>query len=252
MKLQSLMLRNSLFLLTLILALPAFWAAAQTKPDSASAQEKHSMRQQGFRPLPRNDAGLEAAQEGPEFLRHRQDWLFKPRAFPLGFIPQGARERALQKKAQMYQREGRLSLFSVPGGPGFVVPPLGPTSAWFSIGPQPTSSSFFPPFTSGRVTALAVNPNNSNNVYLGGADGGLWVSADGGTAWTPLTDNPPNTGIPSVAVGSETRTIGNLDPAELDLFAKQLQVVPRVGLVPFTWPPAKIISAAKTFTAKGF
>ena len=70
MKLQSLMLRNSLFLLTLILALPAFWAAAQTKPDSASAQEKHSMRQQGFRPLPRNDAGLEAAQEGPEFLRH--------------------------------------------------------------------------------------------------------------------------------------------------------------------------------------
>ncbi len=202
MKLQSLMLRNSLFLLTLILALPAFWAAAQTKPDSASAQEKHSKRQQGFRPLPRNDAGLEAAQEGPEFLRHRQDWLFKPRAFPLGFIPQGARERALQRKAQMYQREGRLSLFSVPGGPGFVVPPLGPTSAWFSIGPQPTSSSFFPPFTSGRVTALAVNPNNSNNVYVGGADGGLWVSADGGTAWTPLTDNPPNTGIPSVAVGA--------------------------------------------------
>src|SRR5713226_6500820 len=37
MKLQSLMLRNSLLLLTLILALPAFRAAAQSNPDAASA-----------------------------------------------------------------------------------------------------------------------------------------------------------------------------------------------------------------------
>src|SRR6266566_116889 len=39
MKLQSLMLRNSLFLLTLILALPAFRAAAQSRPDSAPAAQ---------------------------------------------------------------------------------------------------------------------------------------------------------------------------------------------------------------------
>ena len=37
MKLQSLMLRNSLFVLTLLMALPAFRAAAQSKPDSAPA-----------------------------------------------------------------------------------------------------------------------------------------------------------------------------------------------------------------------
>src|SRR2546427_5476793 len=201
MKLQSLILRNSLLFLTSVLALPAFRAAAQSKPDADQSQEKQ-LKQQGLRPLARNDAGLEAAQEGPEFLRRRQDWFFKPRAFPLGFIPQGARERAPQQKKQMYQREGRLNLFAAPSETGFLGPPLGPTSAWFSIGPQPTSNTFWPPFTSGRVTALAVNPNNSNNVYLGGADGGLWVSTNGGTSWTPLTDNPPNTGIPSVAVGA--------------------------------------------------
>ena len=39
MKLQSLMLRNSLFLLTVILALPAFRAAAQSKSDSAPAPQ---------------------------------------------------------------------------------------------------------------------------------------------------------------------------------------------------------------------
>src|SRR5713101_5678581 len=201
------MLRNSLLLLTSLLALSAFRAAAQSKPDAAQSQEKQSKPQQGFRPLPRNDAGLEAAQEGPEFLRRRQDWFFKPRAFPLGFIPQGARERALQQKIQMYQREGRLSLFGIPKESGFVTPPLGPTSAWFPIGPQPTSTTLFDfslngGATSGRVTALAVNPANPNNVYLGGADGGLWVTTDGGTTWTHLTDNPANSGIPTIAVGS--------------------------------------------------
>ncbi len=207
MKLQSLILRNSLLLLTLILALPAFRAAAQSKPDTAQSQEKQSKPQQGFRPLPRNDAGLEAAQEGPEFLRRRQDWFFKPRAFPLGFIPQGARERALQQKIQMYQREGRLGFFGIPKESGFVTPPLGPTSAWFPIGPQPTATTLFDSSlnggaTSGRVTALVVNPSNANNVYLGGADGGLWVTTDGGTTWTPLTDNPANSGIPTIAVGA--------------------------------------------------
>src|SRR2546427_2301609 len=120
MKLQSLMLRNSLLILTSVLALPAFRAAAQSKPDAAQSQEKQPKPQQGLRELPRNDAGLEAAQEGPEFLRRRQDWFFKPRAFPIGFIPQGARERALQQKAQMYQREGRLSPFAAQPGSGFL------------------------------------------------------------------------------------------------------------------------------------
>src|SRR5258708_33042318 len=39
MKLQSQMLRNSLFLLAVILALPAFRAAAQSKPQSAAAAQ---------------------------------------------------------------------------------------------------------------------------------------------------------------------------------------------------------------------
>ncbi len=102
MKLQSLILRNSLFFLTLTLALPAFRAVAQSKPGADQPQEKPSKLQQGLRQLPRNDAGLETAQEGPDFLRRRQDWFFKPRAFPLGFIPQGARERALQQKTQAF------------------------------------------------------------------------------------------------------------------------------------------------------
>ncbi|HET8925791.1 MAG TPA: Ig-like domain repeat protein [Candidatus Acidoferrum sp.] len=198
--------RNSLFILVTILVLTGVRASAQSKPDASGSQGKRT-KVQGLKPLPRDDQGREAAQEGPEFLRHRQDWFFKPRAFPLGFIPQGARERALQQKQQMYQREGRLSLFGAPLETGFVTPPIGPASRWFPIGPQPTSTTLFAGganggATSGRVSALVVNPNNANNVYLGGADGGLWITTDGGTTWTSLTDNPANTGIPTIAVGS--------------------------------------------------
>jgi len=207
MKLQSSILRNSLFVLTLTLALGTVRLPAQDKADTTATQEKQSKVQPGFRKLPRDNEGLEKAQEGPDFLRRRQDWFFKPRAFPLGFIPQGARERALQQKIQMYQREGRLGQFGITKESGFVTPPLGPTSAWFPIGPQPTATTLFDfsqngGATSGRVTALVMNPSNANNVYLGGADGGLWVTTDGGTTWTPLTDNPANSGIPTIAVGS--------------------------------------------------
>src|SRR2546430_17217673 len=62
MKLQSLMLRNSLFLLTLILALPAFRAAAQTRPDAARAQEKQSKSQSGLKPMPHDEDGREAVE----------------------------------------------------------------------------------------------------------------------------------------------------------------------------------------------
>src|SRR2546423_6071455 len=169
-----------------------------SKPDRL--RQNHT---QNLKPISRDAKDLEELQEGSEFLRRRQDYFFKPRACPLGFIPQGARERALQHTIQMYQQEGRFNPFAARSESGFLAPPSGTSSAWFSIGPQPTISGSNPPFTAGRVTALAVNPNNVNNVYLGGADGGLWISTDGGATWNPLTDNPPTAAaIPTVAVGS--------------------------------------------------
>jgi hypothetical protein len=209
MKLQSSILRNSLLLVTSVLALTTFRAAAQSKPDAApaaqataDAQVRQTKSQPGLKPL--SHEALESVEEGPDFLQRRMDWFFKPRAFPIGFIPQGARERALEQKRQMYEREGRFSLLTAPGGLGFAAPPTGPTSNWFSIGPQATSTPIFAPFTSGRVTALAVNPLNASNIYLGGADGGLWVTTDSGATWFALaqTENPPSVGVPTIAVGS--------------------------------------------------
>lgn len=201
MKLQPLFVRTGLLFSSMLLLIAVPRVAAQSKRNGAAdnADAKPEMPSK-LKPLPQVKERLESVQEGPEFLRRRQDWFFKPRAFPLEFIPQGARERALQQKKQMLEREGRLNLLPAPSL-GFAAP--GPTtSGWQPIGPQATSSLSNAPFTSGRVTALAVNPGNANNAYLGGADGGLWGTTDGGTTWTPLSDFPPSAAIPAVAVGS--------------------------------------------------
>jgi hypothetical protein len=71
-------------------------------------------------------------------------------------------------------------------------------SQWTPIGPQATlsGSSHF----SGRVTALAVDPNIPTTVYLGAAQGGVWKSIDSGASWTPLTDSQPSLATGSMAV----------------------------------------------------
>ena len=205
MKLRSSLLRTSFLACAVLLFLGTVRVAAQSeKRDGATNASTKTKKLTKLKSGQEDKTQIESAQEGPEFLRRRQDWFFKPRAFPIGFIPEGARERALQQKTLMYQQLGQASLFAAPRESVSAAPPsAGPTSAWFAIGPQPTSSLLNPPFTSGRVTALAVNPNNANNVYLGGADGGLWITTDGGNTWTSLTDNPPNAAnIPTVAVGA--------------------------------------------------
>jgi uncharacterized protein (TIGR03437 family) len=69
---------------------------------------------------------------------------------------------------------------------------------WRFLGPKPTG----PPFvaTSGRVTALAVDPRDSLTVYLGAAGGGIWKTTDGGANWGPLADDAPSLVIGSLAL----------------------------------------------------
>jgi hypothetical protein len=49
----------------------------------------------------------------------------------------------------------------------------------------------------GRVTALAAD---GTVLYGGAADGGVWKSTNGGTSWTPLTDDAPTLSIGALAV----------------------------------------------------
>ena len=59
-------------------------------------------------------------------------------------------------------------------------------TVWRPIGPSPLNQSGRQ--DNGLVTAVAVNPNNGNVVYIGTAGGGVWRTPDGGANWVPIFD----------------------------------------------------------------
>ena len=81
-------------------------------------------------------------------------------------------------------------------------------TVWAPIGPSPIDQGAIT--ANGQVTAIAVNPNNSNIIFIGTAWGGVWRTRDGGTTWTPIFDRAPALGI------GEPGAIA-IDPANTDV-----------------------------------
>ena len=75
--------------------------------------------------------------------------------------------------------------------------PLGPSGIpdgqTYGSGPGSTA------VMSGRVTAIAVDPGDSNHVLVGSAAGGVWQTHDGGASWSPQTDDQPVLSIGAIA-----------------------------------------------------
>jgi hypothetical protein len=53
---------------------------------------------------------------------------------------------------------------------------------------------------SGRVTAIAADPRNTDVLYIGTASGGLWKTANAGTTFKPIFDEQPVASIGALAV----------------------------------------------------
>lgn len=68
---------------------------------------------------------------------------------------------------------------------------------WESLGPAPTTGFGG---SAGRIAAVACSLTDSNLYYVGGADGGVWRTTDGGLTWTSLTDHMPTTAIGAIAI----------------------------------------------------
>lgn len=120
-------------------------------------------------------------------------WLFwfEERAFPFKTIDVDAYQKAVE------QRDNLEPAFANKGDG------LGATT-WQYIGPKnldiPYSTYYGIRPINGRVGAIAVDPFNNSNIYMGGANGGIWKSTDGGVNWLPLTDNWTSLTVSSIAI----------------------------------------------------
>ncbi|MDQ6676275.1 MAG: IPT/TIG domain-containing protein [Acidobacteriota bacterium] len=137
-------------------------------------------------------------QDRREIDRKRVEWFNQVRAYPRKAVPPGSRLEALKQRESMRPRGAQAA--KAEG----VRAAVGAPDTWTLIGPRSETVLLTPPYgppvAAGRVSALAVDPRNSDVAYLGGASGGVWKTADGGRNWTPLTDNQPSLAVGSIAI----------------------------------------------------
>lgn len=67
---------------------------------------------------------------------------------------------------------------------------------WKELGPAPIAGALYV----GRISAVACSATDPDRYYVGGADGGVWRTDDGGQSWTPLTDHMPCSAIGAIAL----------------------------------------------------
>ena len=124
----------------------------------------------------------------------RSNWFWFQRMYPFDEIPESARRRAWDSLPRRDKTDLNPASLSQPGFSAM-------TTVWSPIGPAPTTSAF--PnnggFTSGRINAIAVSPSNTQIVLIGSATGGIWRSTDGGTTFTPVTDNQVDLSVGTLA-----------------------------------------------------
>lgn len=82
-------------------------------------------------------------------------------------------------------------------------------SAWTPYGPSELPPSFGPSSHGmGRINCVTFHPTDSNIIYVGVAQGGIWKTTNAGQTWMPIGDNLPIIRISDIAIDpNNTNTI---------------------------------------------
>jgi photosystem II stability/assembly factor-like uncharacterized protein len=174
--------RRTLWLLTAWLSTTVAGAIALTAVRSPS----QSTRLHRLNLHARSDEN-EKAEGGADLAKY---WLLR-RGLQFG-VPQRAYEAAVSQ-----MKNGLRTLA-----------PFDP-SAWNNVGPVPMNNAL-PNFggaiagatfnATGRVTAIAADPTTQGTFYVGAANGGVWMTNDGGNTFTPIADTLPTQAIGAIAI----------------------------------------------------
>lgn len=75
------------------------------------------------------------------------------------------------------------------------------SNSWVPFGPNVLPPSFGPSSHGmGRINCIAFHPTDSNIMYVGVAQGGIWKTVNSGQTWIPYGDNLPITRISDIAI----------------------------------------------------
>ena len=151
-------------------------------------ERERESRQEGSGDDPRRHAAILGTAEGGQPATH--GGAVCPRAEAVARAAGGGgADGARDSRRQGARGRGGRSRFRPEGAQAMSLN----GTVWAPIGPSPMSESGTQ--DNGLVTSIAVNPNDSNVIYIGTAQGGVWRSADAGTTWTPLFDQALSLGI---------------------------------------------------------
>lgn len=132
----------------------------------------------------------------------RDDWFYARRtAGDPGFsIAQAAAGRAAAADAVIAMKQQTHSRLQ--GKQAF-------DAAWEAVGPNPIRSAWGAGILamSGRVGALAVRSSPPYTIYLGGAQGGIWISSTLTNRWMPKTAQLPSLAIGAIALAPSNEDI---------------------------------------------
>jgi hypothetical protein len=136
-------------------------------------------------------AGAAAAQDGSS---HRDDKKAEAQFFGMRASEGISIDQDVYDKAARQWRT--FPTGEVVGGlvrlrPSLVTGVMG--TVWTPIGPSPIFQGTSQ--VNGRVSAIALNPNNPNVIYQGASGGGVWRTIDGGATWSPLYDQQVSLGV---------------------------------------------------------
>jgi hypothetical protein len=155
--------------------------------------------------------GQELAEPPRDNPMLRHDELKLDRAF-------GSEDKKLAKlrldaieHASKMPKEDETGEAETEGGDGLTFQPVPGISNWVQMGPTaiPNGQTYGGArvMVTGRVTAIVVDPTNTNIIYLGAAQGGIWKTTDNGKNWTPKSDNEVSLSVGAIAMDPSNHLI---------------------------------------------
>lgn len=156
----------------------------------------------------------------------RWEYINFPRSYPDGFLV------SVDAYFKVRQEIERKHLSNPERTDNSSWTPLGITS-WIN-GPNGYNPG------NGRVNVVCVNPQNSQQIYIGAPSGGLWKTIDGGSAWNTNFDNMPHLGVSSIAIHPDSSHIVYVGTGDRDAYDTKC-----IGIY-------KSVDGGNTWTPSGF